>query len=1390
MRRFAPFVLIIIVMLFVPLNYTHRTENNIESFNSPATFVTAEENEVENPGFETGSFSPWVDVESVTENQIQSSIVHSGSYALRMDSIYFTWAFVEQEFESPLSLTEASQFSAAIYPTDTGVTCGAYGRAAFTLFVNNTETGVTRLLYYVWSGYDYPGTDTGSNVTRAHFLFYDWSPNQWHILERTIVSDYEAVFGETDASLLEITMIRLENHASNGEPGTFYLDDVSIILGDGGEDISEWKYRKSHLILGSTGAGTDYQVRLVVNYGYGIDSGDAVYCNSKCQTDFDDIRFTDDDGVTMLDYWRESYEDSDSAVFWVEVMDNLDYNNSIYMYYGNEVCSSTSNGTNTFIFFDDYEENNLERWDSTTGAGFACASDEVVHGNYALKFSGTPGADIMKNLTATGEALTYDFMVHSWVRDANQLRGGHVPLVKSLSQWWGYACRGYGSQFSYFQGGADYAPWPSNSSGSSNQWFEMNIGLSMSTDEIHGWKNGSYMGTLDLIASNGISVPDDLFQIGFGQQSGYVTWWDDTFVRKWVIDEPTHSIWGNLESMNMDDWARWKSHTIAGSNGAGNNYQVRFSVNYGYGVDTGESVFCDYQCQPDFDDIRFTDDDGQTLLDYWLEEYTAYDSAIFWVEILDNLDEDVTIRMYYGNPNCDSESDGSATFIFFDDFENGNLDRWTVHDSMWTIDDTIQRNGDYCAWANTFTSLTDRDLSKDITISTGVMIHSWARIEGFHNWPIHPTADNGHAVYAVSMVEADNVQYYQGVEYIDWPANNQYTFDTWHRFEVGFSFSEDAMYAWKDNLAMHGSGPVDLRDDTGGFIDGFSKIKTICSRYVDHDMWLDDYYVRKWIVNEPTHSLWTDEIFVWHHDCSNTTGFVYDDSWNINWMDWSIVGGTISSDSDNLSVTSVDTGTLYHGPVFEYELPHSLLLRDINNFTALFDVDNSLTSYVGYHVLMLGDADRNPVLFFSFSDGWSDYTQGAYGISYVFENGSRSGYGSGYPITWTSFTGSMNVTYTEEGLQAGVEGLGNEIISGLNETDYNREIKYIAIASAAHGSSPRFQVLIDEIYLNHHFAPEDEPEINDVEDMEFEAGVSGKSIKWYIKNFIPIAYELYRNEGLLLADFWPGGTEIEFVVDFLSPGVYNYTIIVIGEGDISVTDTVIVTVTDSTNPIIGHPYDITYEYGSTDNTIIWAVSDLYPDTYTLYKDGFVIDDGTWTSGSITQDIDGESLGIYNYTMVIIDDYDNNAKDTVMVTVVDTTDPILNHPADIVVDMGTLDIEIVWQATDYLPFVYEIYQNDTLVATSSWVSGENISYAIADDLAPGIYNITVKVWDTSGNYDTDTVFVVKQEAGGLFTGDILVIGITIGSLVVIVVISGLICKNRGAGQSGVSEYYYG
>jgi parallel beta-helix repeat protein len=120
----------------------------------------------------------------------------------------------------------------------------------------------------------------------------------------------------------------------------------------------------------SSDAGTAYQVEIMVHYGSGIDNEQDVYCNNHSQASFDDIRFTDASGETLLKYWRGNNTFQDKAVFWVRISGNLSESaQTIYMYYDNSAVLTTSSFDDTFIFGDPFDNSSLDtsRWTSVDG---------------------------------------------------------------------------------------------------------------------------------------------------------------------------------------------------------------------------------------------------------------------------------------------------------------------------------------------------------------------------------------------------------------------------------------------------------------------------------------------------------------------------------------------------------------------------------------------------------------------------------------------------------------------------------------------------------------------------------------------------------------------------------------------------------------------------------------------------------------------------------------------------------------------------------------------------------------------------------------------------------------------------------------------------------------
>ncbi|MEM5816039.1 MAG: DUF2341 domain-containing protein, partial [Candidatus Aenigmatarchaeota archaeon] len=80
----------------------------------------------------------------------------------------------------------------------------------------------------------------------------------------------------------------------------------------------------------------------------------------KMRSDCNDIRFTDSDGITLLNFWIESGCNTANTTIWVKVP-KIPANSlkRIYLYYGNASATNMSNGSLVFDFYDDFDGTSL-----------------------------------------------------------------------------------------------------------------------------------------------------------------------------------------------------------------------------------------------------------------------------------------------------------------------------------------------------------------------------------------------------------------------------------------------------------------------------------------------------------------------------------------------------------------------------------------------------------------------------------------------------------------------------------------------------------------------------------------------------------------------------------------------------------------------------------------------------------------------------------------------------------------------------------------------------------------------------------------------------------------------------------------------------------------------
>ena len=325
--------------------------------------------------------------------------------------------------------------------------------------------------------------------------------------------------------------------------------------------------------------------------------------------------------------------------------------------------------------------------------------------------------------------------------------------------------------------------------------------------------------------------------------------------------------------------------------------------------------------------------------------------------------------------------------------------------------------------------------------------------------------------------------------------------------------------------------------------------------------------------------------------------------------------------------------------------------------------------------------------------------------------------GSFYAWGWWN-TSSEAITVNVDGLSSGVHEFKITVgdIVGNNGTDY-------VLVTVAADTVP--------------------PTIDSPSDLSYIQGETGNDITWTPFDQFPLFYVVFRNGSDVRWGLWNSSSEIVTVnVDGLQPDVYNYTLVVSDIGNNNASDSVYVTVNpDTTPPTISSPSDISFELGETGHEIAWNGSDLNPQAYEISVNETFLYWKPWnsTSESMVVDLDGLSVGAYNYTINAIA-IGGNATDSVIVTVTpDATPPTIDSPDDVTYEINALGHIITWNPHDFNPSYYAIYRNGTLLYARSWNSTAETLVVNVDGLDIGVYNYTALVSDSVFNV-TDVVIV--------------------------------------------------
>lgn len=198
--------------------------------------------------------------------------------------------------------------------------------------------------------------------------------------------------------------------------------------------LSEWGFRKSKNVVGTTfGAQTNYTLQLTIFKSTGTDTNTEVYLNNNCNDDFSDIRFTSLDGLTLLEYFIEGFTSGVSALvsIKVDIIPVSPGSSIMYIYYGNVSAVSISNGNNTYLFFDIFDNPILDtnKWEILQG------TVDIVSGHMIV--NNPDGIVTTKNAIQINCEINYnifepDIAVEATIRD---IRLTKETTVRNFSRY-------------------------------------------------------------------------------------------------------------------------------------------------------------------------------------------------------------------------------------------------------------------------------------------------------------------------------------------------------------------------------------------------------------------------------------------------------------------------------------------------------------------------------------------------------------------------------------------------------------------------------------------------------------------------------------------------------------------------------------------------------------------------------------------------------------------------------------------------------------------------------------------------------------------------------------------------------------------------------------------
>ncbi|ABL78347.1 DUF2341 domain-containing protein [Thermofilum pendens] len=411
-----------------------------------------------------------------------------------------------------------------------------------------------------------------------------------------------------------------------------------------------------------------------------------------------------------------------------------------------------------------------------------------------------------------------------------------------------------------------------------------NVGNASGTVSVEVYDHaGSLVGKTSLSLSPG-QVGEASITITLPGQPGTYTWMvlARNAATGGVDDSKSFTV--NAVSWLYSGWLYRKGHDIVGSTaGAVSGYQVRLRVCSGSGTDSGDTVYLNGKGRADFGDLRFSylqPDGREVAIPYWVESVSG-GCATVWVKVPSIPASPGTARIYvyYGNPSATSESNGAATFIYFNDFSSAigftsfpydkGADGWGDVDgsdsSGWQLFQGALKHR-VTVDASHMYALTDVQ-NGNVAVCVLINLGKLEEIEEAGVAARHSVDANGYIrqyyarlIYAPSLIDSLTFRPRVNVELVKStglpsevePVHVYYSLqaNTWYKLEM-------RLYGGHITVYVNDSKVIDWTDSSP--ITSGSRLGLFSAYNKNVDHLYDNFYVRNYVEPEPSHGQWLPE---------------------------------------------------------------------------------------------------------------------------------------------------------------------------------------------------------------------------------------------------------------------------------------------------------------------------------------------------------------------------------------------------------------------------------------------------------------------------------------------------------------------------------------------------